>query len=138
MRFGEVLASIREIKRRRLVGRLVRSEVARQGTVELAAAAAQMSPSALYQVFNADWTITRAQLRSIERILGLSNNLLAHILAGDAGRIAALSQAELSCGLRRTILAGLARIAAEEDEIVHDCYLPVLFQPFEPNQIAAH
>ena len=124
MRLGEVVATMREIKRRRLIGRLVRNEVARQCTVEDVAEAAKMSPLALYQVFNADCTITEVKLRSVEKALGLSDNLLAYILAGDSVRIAALSDAEIRSGLRCTILTGLTRIASEEAEIVYD-YLPV-------------
>jgi hypothetical protein len=124
MGLGEVVATMREIKRRQLIGRLVRSEVALQGTVEDAAEAAKISSLTLYQVFNADWTITGVKLRSLEKALGLSDNLLAYILAGDSETIAALNNSEISSGLRLAILAGLTRIAAEEVEVLHD-YLPV-------------
>lgn len=131
MRLDQVVATMREIRKRELIGRLVRREVERQGSVEDAAKAAEMSPSALYQVFNADWTITAAQLRSVEKALGLTDNLLAYILAGDSARIAALSDAEIRSGLRCAIVAALNAIAATEVEIVHD-YLPVLSEEYLP------
>jgi hypothetical protein len=120
MRLGEVIACMREISKRKLIGTLVRDEVARQGTVDEAAWAANMSSPALYQVFNADWSITGVKLRSVEKALGLSDNLLEYILAGDSKRIAALSGAQLRPTLRCNILAGLARIDAEEAQILRD------------------
>jgi hypothetical protein len=123
MRLHEILAATREINKRKLIGRLVRSEVVLQGTVADAAEAAELSPSTLYQIFNADWTITEVKLRSVEKALGLADNLLAYILAGDSLRIAALTEAEIRSGLRRAILAALTGIEAEEVEMRHD-YLP--------------
>jgi hypothetical protein len=120
MRLGEVIACKAEIGKRKLIGRLVRDEVARQGTVEQAAEAAKMSSPALYQVFNADWSVTGVKLRSVEKGLGLTDNLLAYILAGDSERIAALSSSEMGPTLRRNLLVGLAQIKAEEAEITHD------------------
>jgi hypothetical protein len=76
LRLAEVVATMREFKRRQLIGRLLLSEVARQGTVEDAAEAAKISSLTLYHVFNADWTITGVKLRSLEKALGLSDNLL--------------------------------------------------------------
>lgn len=54
MRLGEIVATMTEVKKRKLIGRLAGKEVARQGTVEDAAKAARMSSSELYQVLNAD------------------------------------------------------------------------------------
>ena len=54
MRLGEIVATMMEVKKRKLIGRLAGKEVARQGTVEDAAKAARMSSSELYQVLNAD------------------------------------------------------------------------------------
>jgi len=128
MRLHEIVAATREINKRKLVGRLVRNEVALQGTVEDAAEAATLSPSTLYQMFNADWTITEVQLRSVEKALGLADNLLSYILAGDSARIAGLTEAEIRSGLRRAILAALTGIEAEEAEMMHD-YLSTLSEP---------
>ena len=123
MRLREIVAATREINKRRLIGRLVRNEVGLQSTVEETAEAAKLSPATLYQIFNADWTITEVQLRSVEKALGLADNLLAYILAGDSARIATLSEAEIRSGMRRAILAALTGIEAEEAEMMHE-YLP--------------
>lgn len=59
MRLDEVIACKSEIGKRKLVGRFVRDEVALQGTVEELAAAANMSSPAMYQVFNAGWSVAK-------------------------------------------------------------------------------
>ena len=128
MRLHEIVAATREINKRKLVGRLVRNEVALQGTVDDAAEAAKLSPSTLYQIFNADWTITEVQLRSVEKALGLADNLLSYILAGDSARIAGLTEAEIRSGLRRAIIAALTGIETEEAEMMHD-YTSTLSEP---------
>ena len=66
VRLDEVIACEREISKRKLIGRLVRDEVALQCTVEELAEAANMSSPAMYQVFNADWTVSVVRLRSVQ------------------------------------------------------------------------
>jgi hypothetical protein len=117
MRLGEIVATMREIKKRKLIGRLAGKEVARQGAVEDAAKAARMSSSELHQVFNADWTVPGVKLRGVKKAPGLKDNLLCHILAGDSAGIVALSDAEVPSPLRCAILAALTPIAAEEEGI---------------------
>jgi len=69
VRLDEAIACKREISKRKLIGRLVRDEVALQCTVEELAEAANMSSPAMYQVFNADWSVSVLRLRSVEQAL---------------------------------------------------------------------
>ena len=60
----------------------------------------------MYQVFNADWSVSVLRLRSVEQALELTQDVLGYILAGDSDRVAALSGFEISPRLRSTTLAG--------------------------------
>jgi hypothetical protein len=63
----------------------------------------------MYQVFNADWSVSVLRLRSVEQALELTQDVLGYILAGDSDRVAALSGFEISPRLRSTTLAGRPR-----------------------------
>jgi len=104
-------------KRRKLVGDIVKAEYARQRfTREQTADRAHMSPSTLDRVRDGDASVRSSTLRSVEGALGLPDDLLIYIADGDTAAIEAIGANEMRPGLRRVIMAGLARIAAEEVE----------------------
>ena len=115
MRISDMVADMRTTKRRELAGQIVEDEYARKGlTREQAAARMQMSPSTLDRVRDGDIRITRPKLLSVEGVLEMPDGLLTYIIEGNIAAIDAIGEAEMRPGLRRVIMAGLARIAEEE------------------------
>ena len=117
MRLSDMVRDMKITKRRKLVGDIVKAEYARQRfTREQTADRAHMSPSTLDRVRDGDASVRSSTLRSVEGALGLPDDLLIYIADGDTAAIEAIGANEMRPGLRRVIMAGLARIAAEEVE----------------------
>jgi transcriptional regulator with XRE-family HTH domain len=103
--------------RRKLAGRIVVDEYARQGmSREQAAERMSMSPSTLDRIRDGDDRITGPKLRSVEGVLNLPDNLLTHIIEGDRGAIDVVGETEMRPGMRRAIVTGLANIDGQDSE----------------------
>ena len=117
MRISEMVEHMRTTKRRELAGRIVVAEYARQRmTREQAAESMKMSPSTLDRIRDGDDRVMGPKLRSVEGALSMPDYLLTYIIEGNLAAIAAIGEAEMSPGMRRVIVAGLAQISAEEVE----------------------
>lgn len=117
MRLSDIISNMRTTKRRVLAGEIVTAEYARLGlTRDQAASRMHMAPSTLDRVRDGDDRLTIPKLRSVEGALGLPDDLLTFIIEGDLEAIAKIGESEMRPGMRRHILAGLNKIAAEELE----------------------
>jgi transcriptional regulator with XRE-family HTH domain len=117
MKISDMVRDMKTTKRRKLAGDIVAAEFARQRfTREQTADRARTSPSTIDRVRKGDETVRDSTLRQVEGALGLPDNLLIYIANGDTAAIEAIGANEMRPGLRRVIMAGLARIAAEEVE----------------------
>jgi hypothetical protein len=118
MRVSDMLASHKTTNRQKLAGRVVRDEIARQRrTVDQAATESRMAPSTLYRIMNGVADKDSSKYRAIEGVLGFPDDLLRHIIDGDADRIQAIRPENLRSSLSDSILYELVRV---ETEVVKD------------------
>jgi hypothetical protein len=118
MRVSDMLASLKATNRQKLAGRVVRDEIARQRrTVDQAATESRMAPSTLYRIMNGVADKDSSKYRAIEGVLGFPDDLLRHIIEGDADRIQAIRPENLRSSLSDSILYELVRV---ETELVED------------------
>jgi hypothetical protein len=109
------VTNVKTKNRLKLAGDIVRDEIAYQGkTQEWAAEPMGIAPSTRPRVIDWEFGVTELRLRSVEGALGLPRHLLTYVIDGDADRIRAIGDEELSSGLRRVILQGLTRLETEE------------------------
>jgi hypothetical protein len=112
---------MKETSRRKLAGDIVRDEIAYQGkTQEWAAERMGMAPSTMHRVIDWEAGVTQLRLRAVEGALGLPRYVLTYVIEGDTERIRAIGNDEMSPGLRRVIVDGLARLEAEDVQIAKD------------------
>jgi hypothetical protein len=119
MRVSDLLVSLKATNRQKLAGRVVRDEIARQRrTVDQAATESRMAPSTLYRIMNGVADKDSSKYRAIEGVLGFPDDLLRHIIDGDADRIEAIRPENLRSSLCDSILYELVRVETErvEDE----------------------
>jgi hypothetical protein len=112
------VTDVKATERRKLAGDIVSDEIAYQGkTQEWAAERMGIAPSTRPRVIDWEAGVTQLRLRAVEGALGLPRHLLTYVIDGDAERIRAIGDEEISPGLRRVILDGLTRVETDEIEI---------------------
>ena len=119
MRLSDMVSSMKASNRQKLAGRVVHDEIARQRrTVEQTATDSRMAPSTLYRILNGVADKDSSKYRAIEGVLDFPDDLLRHIIEGNADRIEAIRPENIRSSLRDSILYELAAIDAErvEDE----------------------
>lgn len=118
MRFGDMIDPMKASNRQKLAGQVVRDEIARQRrTVDETATDARMAPSTLYRILNGVADKDSSKYRAIEGALGFPDDLLRHIIEGNADRIEAIRPEDIRSSLRDAILYELATIEAEQVEV---------------------
>ena len=119
MRASDMLDVMKAENRQKLAGRVVRDEIARQRkTVDQAARDSRMAPSTLYRILNGVADKDSSKYRALEGALGFPDDLLRHVIEGNADRIEAIRPENIRSSLRDSILYELVTIDAElvEDE----------------------
>jgi hypothetical protein len=110
--------SMKASNRQKLAGRVVRDEIARQRrTVDQTARDARMAPSTLYRILNGVADKDSSKYRAIEGVLGFPDDLLRHIIEGNADRIEAIRPENIRSSLSDSILYELVRIDAEQVDV---------------------
>jgi transcriptional regulator with XRE-family HTH domain len=112
-----MVGTVKALNRQKLAGRVVRDEIARQRrTVDQTARDARMAPSTLYRILNGDADKDSSKYRAIEGVLGFPDDLLRHIIEGNAERIEAIRPENIRSSLSDAILFELATINSEQIE----------------------
>jgi hypothetical protein len=112
-----MIGATKASNRQKLAGRVVRDEIARQRrTVDQTAIDARMAPSTLYRILNGVADKDSSKYRAIEGVLGFPDDLLRHIIEGNAARIEAIRPENIRSSLADSILYDLATIEAEQVE----------------------
>jgi hypothetical protein len=75
-----------------------------------------MAPSTLYRILNGDADKDSSKYRAIEGVLGFPDDLLRHIIEGNAERIEAIRPENIRSSLSDAILFELATINSEQIE----------------------
>lgn len=115
MRVGGMIDAMKASNRQQLAGRVVRDEIARQRrTVDQTAIDARMAPSTLYRILNGVADKDSSKYRAIEGALSFPDDLLRHIIEGNAERIEAIRPENIRSSLRDSILYELVTIEAEQ------------------------
>ena len=109
---------MRALNRQELAGRVVRDEIARQRrTVDETAIEARMAPSTLYRILNGVADKDSSKYRALEGALGFPDDLLRHVIEGNADRIEAIRPENIRSSLRDSILYELVTIETERVEV---------------------
>ena len=117
MRLSDLVGSMKAANRQKLAGRVVRDEIARQRrTVDQTARDSRMAPSTLYRILNGVADKDSSKYRAMEGVLGFPDDLLRHIIEGNADRIEAIRPENIRSSLSDSILYELARIDSEQVE----------------------
>jgi hypothetical protein len=117
MRLSDMLASMKAANRQKLAGRVVRDEIARQRrTVDQTAIDSRMAPSTLYRILNGVADKDSSKYRAIEGTLGFPDDLLRHVIEGNADRIEAIRTENIRSSLQDSILYELSAIESEQLE----------------------
>jgi hypothetical protein len=115
MRLSDMIGFMKASNRQTLAGRVVRDEIARQRrTVDETAIEARMAPSTLYRILNGVADKDSSKYRAIEGVLGFPDDLLRHIIEGNADRIEAIRPENIRSSLRDSILYELVTIEADQ------------------------
>jgi hypothetical protein len=117
VRLSDMLISMKASNRQKLAGRVVRDEIARQRrTVDQTAIDSRMAPSTLYRILNGVADKDSSKYRAIEGTLGFPDDLLRHIIEGNANRIESIRPQNIRSSLQDSILYELAAIESEQVE----------------------
>jgi hypothetical protein len=117
VRLSGMVGSMKAANRQKLAGRVVRDEIGRQRrTVDQTAIDSRMAPSTLYRILNGVADKDSSKFRAIEGTLGFPDDLLRHIIEGNADRIEAIRPENIRSSLRDSILYELAKIEHEQVE----------------------
>jgi hypothetical protein len=117
VRLSDMLSTMKAANRQKLAGRVVRDEIARQRrTVDQTAIDSRMAPSTLYRILNGVADKDSSKYRAIEGTLGFPDDLLRHVIEGNADRIEAIRPENIRSSLRDSILYELAAIEREQVE----------------------
>jgi hypothetical protein len=117
VRLSDMLSTMKAANRQKLAGRVVRDEIARQRrTVDQTAIDSRMAPSTLYRILNGVADKDSSKYRAIEGTLGFPDDLLRHVIEGNADRIEAIRPENIRSSLRDSILYELAAIESEQVE----------------------
>jgi len=117
MKISDMVRDMQTTKRRKFAGEIMEAEYSRQGFLrKTVALAAHTAPTTIDRIRKGDATVQDPTYRQVEGALGLPDDLLIYIAKGDTASIEAIGANEMRPGLRRVIMAGLARIATEEVE----------------------